>query len=54
MKLSRRNFLKGTAALGATSVAPSLSGMNMAHAAGEDYKAWSVSFYLAAMTPTTW
>ncbi|KHT63243.1 hypothetical protein RJ45_12555 [Photobacterium gaetbulicola] len=39
MKLSRRHFLKGTAALGATSVAPALTGLNMAHANQDDYKA---------------
>ncbi|PSU34862.1 DUF1501 domain-containing protein [Photobacterium lutimaris] len=39
MKLSRRHFLKSTAALGATSVAPAVTGLNMAHAAPDDYKA---------------
>ncbi|MBY5944146.1 DUF1501 domain-containing protein [Photobacterium rosenbergii] len=39
MKLSRRHFLKGTAALGATSVAPVMTGLNMAHASQDDYKA---------------
>ena len=39
MKLSRRHFLKGSVALSATSVAPALTGLNMAHASEEDYKA---------------
>ncbi|MGR5061298.1 DUF1501 domain-containing protein [Photobacterium sp. DNB22_13_2] len=39
MKLSRRHFLKSSVALSATSVAPALTGLNMAHASEEDYKA---------------
>ncbi|MGR5141083.1 DUF1501 domain-containing protein [Photobacterium sp. DNB23_23_1] len=39
MKLSRRHFLKSSVALSATSVAPALTGLNMAQASEEDYKA---------------
>ncbi|MGF1683746.1 DUF1501 domain-containing protein [Photobacterium minamisatsumaniensis] len=39
MKITRRNFLKSTAALSATSVAPALTGLSSAHAAEGDYKA---------------
>ena len=39
MKLSRRHFLKSSVALSATSVAPALTGLNMARASEEDYKA---------------
>ncbi|WP_036826508.1 DUF1501 domain-containing protein, partial [Photobacterium sanctipauli] len=39
MKLSRRNFLKSTAALGAMSTAPAFTGISSAQAAEGDYKA---------------
>lgn len=47
MKLSRRNFLKGTAALGATSVvAPSVAALNPVANTDEDYKALVCIFLL--------
>ncbi|WP_440874322.1 DUF1501 domain-containing protein [Thalassotalea sp. PLHSN55] len=45
MKVSRRNFIKGSAAIGATSVA-GLSSVKLAHAATTDYKAM-VCIFLA-------
>lgn len=39
MKITRRNFLKGSAALSATSLAPAVTGINIAHAQEGDFKA---------------